>query len=297
MSTAIAVSDAPTSLAISPNLDALLEHDERIRQLTTVEVPIAGGELSAPWSAVSMVEEVIHNSLPPPPRRRRPATAPNSPAYHKDTSQWLTMSPSAQNTIRTFTRSPAASISSTSDNNPFINPAPSLEDLKRLRRPRPSPSSSLAGASTGSSSVEARADSPSTPRPPSRIRAFPTTRASPTTPRTPTHVPTSSLPEKLVPKRRAGSGAGDSCTWRQSGHRKTESEPVQGLNTTIQTPLKLRERARLKGKLLKLKGTGTSYCIQGALGGEQLERYRVSRRGGGPAIRNSGDHRHSRRSS
>ena len=37
MSTAVAVSDAPTSLAISPNLDALLEHDERMRQLTTVE--------------------------------------------------------------------------------------------------------------------------------------------------------------------------------------------------------------------------------------------------------------------
>ncbi|TRM61515.1 hypothetical protein BD626DRAFT_501271 [Schizophyllum amplum] len=256
MAASVGYNSAPRSLTISPNLEALLEHDEKIRQLKMVDVPIFGGDAVAQWSTVSVVGDVVDYGLPPPPRRRRPATAPNSPASDGG-RLWSTSSPtsSAQSPTLFFTRSPgaAAPTSSTSDNNPFINPAPSQEDLRRMHRPAPlAPRpSSFTGAYTdrrpeARSQLAGSSLSPPPPPPPHRPVM-----------RVPTHVPHTSLPEKLEGGHGLGIATGSETSGHPAGHRKTESEPaVQQMKTTVtQTPFRLRERARLKGKLLKLKGT------------------------------------------
>ncbi|KAK7063832.1 hypothetical protein R3P38DRAFT_2756667 [Favolaschia claudopus] len=95
-------------LTISSNLDALLEHDERVRR--------AQQGPSSPWSAIDSPNypsspATLHG-LPPPPRRSR---VPGSPA-------WFSPPPP---------QSPAASIDErrsdtpqSVDSNPYINPAP-----------------------------------------------------------------------------------------------------------------------------------------------------------------------------
>ncbi|KAG7099846.1 hypothetical protein E1B28_001653 [Marasmius oreades] len=104
------------SLIISPNLDALLEHEEQIRKSLgspwSPTSPASGN--SSPHSSVYSIDTGMPQIKPlsPPPRRnlRRPRTSGDS----VDSSG----SPGLELTTAT---------------NPYINPAPTLEQIKRLQ--------------------------------------------------------------------------------------------------------------------------------------------------------------------
>jgi hypothetical protein len=100
----------PPSLAISPNLQALLEHDERVR---------AGnffGQVESPTSA----SDPPATGLPPPPRG--PRKQPSCPSSPHD-------KPGSIETLVEAARSRASSVGASplSTPNPFINPPPVLE--------------------------------------------------------------------------------------------------------------------------------------------------------------------------
>ncbi|KAF7969071.1 hypothetical protein HWV62_28362 [Athelia sp. TMB] len=111
--------DTPKSLAISPNLEALLAHDERTRSSAPklsdlsdrhshfIQLPLSGS-----------VEPEFANSLPPPPRgNRRIASRPNTPK----TADRATTSP--------LYRSRTLSDSFNSAPNPYLNEIPKLPRL------------------------------------------------------------------------------------------------------------------------------------------------------------------------
>ena len=91
------------SLIISPNLEALLEHDARMRRMKS-------------GSSVGNVEPV--QSLPPPPRRRKP-TSPKNEYRDERRAGGMTDASSL----------PTTPSSSTSAPNPYVNPSPSFESV------------------------------------------------------------------------------------------------------------------------------------------------------------------------
>ncbi|KAF8204333.1 hypothetical protein K438DRAFT_1819644 [Mycena galopus ATCC 62051] len=92
------------SLVISPNLDALLEHDERVRRMQQQ------GGTESPTGFVSQ-------GLPPPPRRRTSSRGPGSPQLLSPAGpRSPVMSYAAQETRSNTPQS--------TDSNPYINPAP-----------------------------------------------------------------------------------------------------------------------------------------------------------------------------
>ncbi|KDR85623.1 hypothetical protein GALMADRAFT_234605 [Galerina marginata CBS 339.88] len=102
---------APRTLIISPNLDALLEHEERKR---------GGGEPRSPESYSHSSPQSLSPSteygmgLPPPPRRTR---GPKSPLTG------IARRGSVVSTVGQEEEPPS------STSNPYINPAPTLEDV------------------------------------------------------------------------------------------------------------------------------------------------------------------------
>ncbi|KAF8167456.1 hypothetical protein B0H34DRAFT_681916 [Crassisporium funariophilum] len=109
------------SLIISPNLDALLEHEERTRvqyaSATEPTTPESCRQPFLPQSTSPSAEFPI--GLPPPPRNSRGPKLPRSP-----TGTLLPPTPA----------SPAQSRSS-STSNPYINPAPTLAEVLQANIP------------------------------------------------------------------------------------------------------------------------------------------------------------------
>ncbi|KAJ7086600.1 hypothetical protein C8R43DRAFT_311410 [Mycena crocata] len=123
------------SLVISPDLDALLEHEDRTRRLQH----IPGGSVS--WSTTSgsespgFVSSPVSQGLPPPPRRSRTPRAPGSPLSPPPRSPFVGFEPRAG--------TPTSSVGSS---NPYINPAPQFDVDEDVRTPiSPPPRTSSIG--------------------------------------------------------------------------------------------------------------------------------------------------------
>lgn len=125
------------SLVISPNLDALLEHEERVR-----------GQAMLHSRALSSPESLVNNAgrmnfpvgLPPPPRRSRRPKSPKSPTYdtEKVANSACPNSRIRDNGQQPFPAQQPGKVSamirdgtSSSSTNPYINPAPALDALGR----------------------------------------------------------------------------------------------------------------------------------------------------------------------
>ncbi|PPQ76994.1 hypothetical protein CVT25_014811 [Psilocybe cyanescens] len=111
---------APRSLVISPNLDALLEHEERKRAQNSNNA--SGAEPGTPESFQQLVSPQQsgpageYPGLPPPPRRVKGPKSPLSPMTGPP--PW-----GAEERIETTTTA------SSSLSNPYINPAPTLDEV------------------------------------------------------------------------------------------------------------------------------------------------------------------------
>ncbi|KAF7302607.1 hypothetical protein HMN09_00895200 [Mycena chlorophos] len=118
MSVAAEVAHPPKSLAISSNLDALLEHEDRVRRIRHAH----SASLASPSSTASFGVGV-GVGLPPPPRRPRPGfvspTASSSPAP---------MSPRHSPDTTTMTLLEDEESIESLETNPYINPAPHFDD-------------------------------------------------------------------------------------------------------------------------------------------------------------------------
>ncbi|KAJ7651468.1 hypothetical protein DFH06DRAFT_1094466 [Mycena polygramma] len=171
------------SLVISPNLDALLEHDERVRRATQQ----SGGTWSSIDSPGSGYTSPTTQGLPPPPRRTR---TPGSPQ--------ILFSPLPRSPIVAHEDHTRSSTPQSVDSNPYINPAPQLwldrepsspisppprsssmpfsfADKQQQQGPRASGSSGLGNGRNG------RMDTPDSGRSPSSSRTSspPDSRAPP----------------------------------------------------------------------------------------------------------------------
>ncbi|KAJ7016834.1 hypothetical protein C8F04DRAFT_492885 [Mycena alexandri] len=146
--TTVAQKAGMQSLVISPNLDALLEHDERIRR-------------AAQYAARAESPSVLLPSqgLPPPPRRPR---APGSPSQLFAPPLPPSRSPLVAQEERDLANTP--------DSNPYINPAPQWVEVSPTPISPPPRSSSMGiefdaarprGASLGSVRVGGNGDSSS----------------------------------------------------------------------------------------------------------------------------------------
>jgi hypothetical protein len=100
-----------TSLLISPNLDALLEHDERTRR--------QANDVKSPDSFSSSSVPDVFLGLPPPPR------GPRKTSIRSRNRTSITRQPR----LRTTSTDSDASDVSTPVSNPFINPAPTLDTI------------------------------------------------------------------------------------------------------------------------------------------------------------------------
>ena len=119
----------PRSLVISPNLDALLEHEERQRT-TSLASMLSPIEPMSPLDLLP-VSPVLSQSmapsaefpigLPPPPRRARGPKTLRSPSGTLQEAQSMWDIENQEN-VRPST-------GSSSQSNPYINPAPTLEDM------------------------------------------------------------------------------------------------------------------------------------------------------------------------
>ncbi|KAF9270819.1 hypothetical protein L218DRAFT_889652 [Marasmius fiardii PR-910] len=115
------------SLIISPNLDALLEHEEQIHRGLNSCTPWsptspASGN-SSPHSSVYSIDSGMPQIKPlsPPPRRnpRRPRTSGDSVDSVRSTGSVGSLG--------------SPNLEQTTTSNPYINPAPTLEQIKRLQ--------------------------------------------------------------------------------------------------------------------------------------------------------------------
>lgn len=127
----------PRSLVISPNLDALLEHEDRTqRQNASVSwSPGPATSVSSPQSGSFSGSF----SLPPPPRGPRHTRPPTSPSFTSSPlkQQFLGSdggSPMSTRDAPGFASSPGSPVvvSGPTTPNPYINPAPSLTEVLRL---------------------------------------------------------------------------------------------------------------------------------------------------------------------
>ncbi len=117
------------SLAISPNLDKLLEHEEWLRssRVTTNATELILTEPSSTSSTLS-------TGLPPPPRRNRqqPSRAGSQHILRPATGM-LSAVVEQEDTLR------ASTPKSPSQRNPYINPAPTEELFRSRDSVRPPP--------------------------------------------------------------------------------------------------------------------------------------------------------------
>lgn len=130
---------APRSLIISPNLDALLEYDERIRRKRARSQPESCARTSATKSSASTSDEPVIQSLPLPPRGpRRNPRSPVSPQVSPQVDAAGPRSPLGQSMVagseerlelgNSDDSTPSSPIDATSGgwspSNPYINPPP-----------------------------------------------------------------------------------------------------------------------------------------------------------------------------
>lgn len=118
----------PLSLIISPNLDALLEHEERKRQRQSSGTPLLteprtpdssqGKEAAAITTMGPSVE--IPKGLPPPPRRGKGPKSPVTP---------IVLEPVAWGTQNAELAEEKEGERPSSRSNPYINRAPTLEEV------------------------------------------------------------------------------------------------------------------------------------------------------------------------
>lgn len=112
---------------ISPNLEALLEHDERVRRAKSS----SGGSWSTSSSTRSwgsVVEQPGVQSLPVPPRRGPRRTTPISPKTENEEALRSPRDSSGSGDISIPT-TPATPRSTPSTPNPYVNPSPTFEDI------------------------------------------------------------------------------------------------------------------------------------------------------------------------
>ncbi|KAG5643129.1 hypothetical protein DXG03_001519 [Asterophora parasitica] len=216
------------SLIISPNLDALLEYDEKVRGMwnaapTTPTSPTL-------WPPVDVVGG--HMGLPPPPRRNSRVTLKPGGFAQSPPPTPRIVSPLMQEVaVETGPASgstwpaPISPLLLAADSNPYINPGPRVEKARDRRRSAEWTGDSDESRRDGSQS-DAQGGGSSTQH---VVRGGPGNRL----------LGIGKLPfGLLIPKAAAAS----------------ISTASSGLNDVSNT--KLQERARAKGKLLKLKDTG-----------------------------------------
>lgn len=116
---------SPRSLAISPNLDALLEHEELLGGVLPQESHSQAQ--NNPVNNVGVMHFPV--ALPPPPRGSRPPKKPRSSRQGEEGS----VSPTCSNFSWTYDSAQQphsverlGRTSATSSTNPYINPAPTL---------------------------------------------------------------------------------------------------------------------------------------------------------------------------
>jgi hypothetical protein len=118
--------DLSQSLIISPNLEALLEYEERVRG-TMNQVSVGSSAGGSPQCSPQISSSP--GGLPPPPRRRRKPQSPTSPQTNPSTNASTGFFPFSGIT---------ASLPSTPtligplEPNPYINSPPSLEDILQI---------------------------------------------------------------------------------------------------------------------------------------------------------------------
>lgn len=117
----VTVRSPDPSLAISPNLDALLEHDERTRQ-TSLDYPRSPYLFHSP--VVGSFTAPFPVGLPPPPRgNRKGGSRPTTP---KDADRAGSRSTRRSDASDSRPGSSGSQAVSTSNTNPFLNPPPRL---------------------------------------------------------------------------------------------------------------------------------------------------------------------------
>lgn len=149
----------PRSLVISPNLEALLEHEERLRG--NIALSTSPPPYSSDVSSPTIASFPPHTSLglPPPPRgprKTRPLTLGVANAGSASIqiplrsllARWV--DDIAQTTRSDLVTSSITAVSSpsSSTSNPYINPAPSLEDVLQVDDDQSSAASSQSPLST-----------------------------------------------------------------------------------------------------------------------------------------------------
>lgn len=116
---------APPSLVISPNLDALLEHDERMRRSPLDNGPLSSLSFQSPHS--STFSSAFPVGLPPPPRsNRKTVSRPSTP---KESDSAASRSSRRINTTEGSPGSSDSSAHGPSGSNPYINTPPKLPQL------------------------------------------------------------------------------------------------------------------------------------------------------------------------
>lgn len=111
------------SLVISPDLDKLLEHEEKLRGSRTTTTPM----ISTAYSLTEAVEQPT--GLPPPPRRNRrpPSRTGLQSILQPATGTLSAVAEQKEDAPRSLT--PESPL----QRNPYINPAPTAEELFRSR--------------------------------------------------------------------------------------------------------------------------------------------------------------------
>ncbi|RDB29428.1 hypothetical protein Hypma_015999 [Hypsizygus marmoreus] len=218
----------PHSLIISPNLDALLEFDEKVRGALGPGSPTRDLPQSAPLVATFPM------GLPPPPRRNRNNAKPRSPT-----------SPKVGSPLAREAGSPISVEAMSS--NPYINPAPSLEVVQSMGGLEHMPRDEISPQTAdGGSSPHIRSSSRSSVD----LTVQPSNAAWPST----ISHPTKNRVDKLLSIGKIPFGL-----FLDASSPKTEKPELNDVSNSpvrvasrSQPALNLRERARAKGKLLKL---------------------------------------------
>ena len=251
-------SASPSSLIISPNLDALLEYEERIRGLT--------GQLREGTRAKDSPQPSPHIANPPagllpPPRKRQ---KPQSPTWsHTDS---LTQDHALHRVTASLPTSPMLTEPLTS--NPYINSPPSFDEIRQMEDEEPSP---VDEARMGPA-IESPRDSPVDGR--KRRRTHQRSRSSgdekrPKSQQSVISPPSSPTNNSPTSKQRVDKFFNIKNTFGLS--QKTEL--YDGSNAPLasrsrhapQPPPKLADRSRIKGKFFKrdssLTGTPLFYVV------------------------------------
>ncbi|KAF8240741.1 hypothetical protein L208DRAFT_1383659 [Tricholoma matsutake] len=109
----------PPSLIISPNLDALLEYEERIRRLTS-QLRAGSPKRDSPQSSPHILN--TPTGLPPPPRKRRKPQSPTAP-------QTCTLTDDLPLDVVTTSLSASPMLAAPLTSNPYINSPPCFDQI------------------------------------------------------------------------------------------------------------------------------------------------------------------------